>query len=230
MVTTAHIARVSALEAVDPGTPNPAQDIFRLGCLLYRSITGKEPFPESEMLAPLRPARPIREAVPDVPEMLGQIIDEMIDPVPANRPKKAGHVAKALRVFLAADEHAREPKAEENLAIPKERAPAPVHAHGEAEEEDEEETAPPSRRTSEHAEGLRGKVLSGWEEARPETRDRVYLSGGALGTLLLILILQLIFGLSFIYLAGLATGAAASYFVDLFVRWRRGKKDTAEAP
>jgi hypothetical protein len=50
--------------------------------------------------------------------MLGRIIDEMIDPVPAKRPQKAAHVAKSLRVFLAAEEHAREAKPEENIAVP----------------------------------------------------------------------------------------------------------------
>lgn len=202
-------------------------DIFHLGCLFYRAIAGRMPYEAEGQLEPLRPAQPICQANPEVPEMLGQLIDEMINPSPQKRPRKAGHVAKALRVFLAAEEHPRETGAEEHLALV--QASAPIKARvepapdGDADEDDaEQETRPrPHRR---HAEGVRGKLGALWDEVRPEARDLVFLSGGAVSVLLVILLIELLVGLRFIYVAGLVTGAAASYFVEVFVRWRRNKE------
>src|SRR5262249_34125473 len=119
------LADACTFQMADAGAPNPAQDIFRLGCLLYRCVAGKAPWPDRELPSPSRAATPVREVAPEVPEMLGEIIDGMIDLAPEKRPQKAGHVAKSLRVFLAADEQTREAGAEENLAIARERPPAP---------------------------------------------------------------------------------------------------------
>src|SRR5262249_7163530 len=37
-------------------TVNPAEDIFRLGCIFYRCITGQAPFAERDLPQPARPA------------------------------------------------------------------------------------------------------------------------------------------------------------------------------
>jgi hypothetical protein len=37
-------------------------------------------------------------------------------------------------------------------------------------------------------------------------------------------VVELFTGLRFTYIAGLATGLAVSYFVDVFVRWRKKRK------
>jgi hypothetical protein len=52
----------------------------------------------------------------------------------------------------------------------------------------------------------------------------VFLAGGALGMLALIFLAEFLTGLHLSYVAGLATGAVASYFVDRFVRWRQEQK------
>jgi hypothetical protein len=59
---------------------------------------------------------------------------------------------------------------------------------------------------------------------QPELRDLVFLAGGALIMLALIFLVHFVTGLGLAYIAGLATGAVASYFVDRFVRWRQQKK------
>ncbi len=226
------LAASCTFEVAAAGAPNPAEDIFSLGCLFYRCLTGQAPFAKRDLPHPSSPARPVCQVAPDVPEMLGQIVDEMIDPLPANRPQKAAHVAKSLRVFLAADEQAREAKAEENIAVPKERvaAKAAEEESGEEEveeEEDEDEAAPqrPARkRMSAEHDGVSGKLVALWEEMHPEVRDLLFLAGGALGMLAMIFIVELLTGLRLSYVAGLVTGAAASYFVEMFVRWRRKKK------
>src|SRR5262249_3474078 len=80
-------------QVAEAGAPNPPEDIFRLGCIFYQCVTGKAPFTDKEFQQPTRPAKPVGELAPEVPEMLCQIIEEMIDPVPAKRPQKAAHVA-----------------------------------------------------------------------------------------------------------------------------------------
>lgn len=212
-------------EVGEPGDRAPADDLFRVGCLFYRCVTGAAPFPEKD-LAPVRPARPVCEAAPEVPEMLGRIIDEMIDPVPANRPQKAAHVAKALRVFLAAEEPGREAKPEENIAAP--AAVAAAVAEAEEEEEVEEEEAAPAPRARKKALAPDAtwwdKAVAAYQEIHPEVRDLVFLAAGALLMLALIFLVEFVTGLHLSYVAGLATGAVASYFVEMYVRWRREKK------
>lgn len=207
--------------------PNPTEDIFKLGCVFYRCVTGEAPYSEKQLPRPPQPARPVCEVAPEVPEMLGQIIDQMIDPDPSKRQQKAAHVAKALRVFLAAEGEAREVKAEDNIVSPTRPEPAPAAAD-EAEEEPEEleevEEAPrrPARKRA-HAEqeGAWGKVVALWEEVQPGIRDLAVFAGGALVMLLLIFLVHFLTGLGLPYIAGLATGVVASVFVDWFVRWRR---------
>ncbi len=144
-----HLATSCTFEVSTDAKVDPAGDIFRLGCIFYRCVTGQPPYSDGELPQPSRPAKPIAQVAPEVPEMLQQIIEEMIDPAPAKRPKKAAHVAKALRVFLAAEEHAQEAKAEENIVAPSEKAglqaeEEPPGEEAEVDEEslEEEETRP----------------------------------------------------------------------------------------
>jgi serine/threonine protein kinase len=214
-------------------TADPAEDVFRLGCIFYRCVTGKAPFVGSEAHKPTRPARPVAELAPEVPEMLCQIIEEMIDPDPAKRPQKAANVAKSLRVFLAAEEQAKEVKAEEHIVAPSEK-PVTVTAEPEAEEEEEEADEGPAPRRAARAKApvaadeAYGKVLALWTEIKPDLRDLLFLAGGALGMLLIIFLGTLLTGINLVYIAGLLTGAAASYCVDLYLRWRRRQSEAAE--
>jgi hypothetical protein len=216
------------------GSANPAEDIFRLGCVFYRCVTGKAPFAGRDLPHPSRPAPPVAEAAPEVPEMLGEIIDQMIDPDSTRRPQKAAHVAKSLRVFLAAEEQAREHKAEEDLIAPDEKAAEQSTEEPEYEEGEEpaEEEAPTPRRTRRAKapaadDGAWGKAVALWEEIQPELRDLLFLAGGALGMLLLIFLAELLTGIGITYIAGLVTGMAAGYCVDLVIRWRRRQAETA---
>jgi serine/threonine protein kinase len=217
----------------DPGAANPAEDVFRLGCVFYRCVTGKAPFAERDLPRPPRPARPVAEAAPGTPDMLCQIIEQMIDPDPAKRPQKAAHVAKSLRVFLAAEEHAREVPAEEHIVAPSEKAaPAEYEAEVEEDEEVEEEEEVPGRRPRRAGEaapqdGVWGKAVALWQELNPDLRDLLFLAGGALGLLVLLFLLQLLTGIGITYIAGLVTGMAVSYCVELFLRWRRRQAEGA---
>jgi hypothetical protein len=223
------LATSCTFQLAQGGAPEPAEDIFRLGCVFYRCVTGQAPFPAQQLPHPSNPAKPVNEVAPEVPEMLCQIIEQMIDPAAANRPRKAAHVAKSLRIFLAAEEQA---KAEDNLVAPGERAATgqeeePVDADVVEEDEGEEE-APAARRPERKAvaeeEGARAKAVALWQEVNPTIRDLVFAAGGALLMLALIFLVEFFSGLRLSYVAGLATGAVASYFVDRFVRWRQEKQ------
>jgi serine/threonine-protein kinase len=214
------------------GAANPAEDLFHLGCIFYQCVTGQPPYAKRDLPRPPRPAEPVRQIVPEVPEMLAQIIEQMIDPDPTKRPQKAAHVAKSLRVFLAAEEHAREAKAEDNLVAPTERhAPQPaldepeeVEEREEAEVEEEAPRRPARKRETSAREGVWGKVGALWDELQLDTRDLVFFGSGALLLLLLIFLGQILTGIRLTYLAGLVTGMAGSYCVDRFIKWRRAQQ------
>ncbi len=229
------LAQSCTFQLAEGGTADPAEDIFRLGCVFYRCVTGQAPYTQQQLPCPSNPAKPVAEVAPEVPEMLCQVIEQMIDPNPANRQKKAAHVAKSLRVFLAAEEQAREVKAEDNLVLPGHRAAAaeedePVETEvvEEDDHEDEAEAPAPRRRPERQRvaeeEGAWAKVVALWQDVNPTIRDLVFAAGGALVMLALIFLVEFLSGLRLSYVAGLATGAVASYFVERFVRWRQEKK------
>ena len=223
------LAASCTFQLSDAGAAVPADDIFRLGCIAYRCVTGRAPFAERDLPLPSRPAPPVAEAAPEVPEMLCQIIEQMIDPDPARRPQKAAHVAKSLRVFLAAEEHARGPEAEEQIVSPTEKAaaePAAEEPEDEADQEEPAEEAPAPRRLGRtkapvSQDAAWGKALALWQEVRPDLRDLLFLAGGALGMLLVLLLGHLLTGLPLSLVAGLFMGMAVTYCVELFLRWRR---------
>jgi serine/threonine-protein kinase len=230
-----HLAESCTFQVSEPGAANPADDLFRLGCVFYRCVTGKPPFTARDLPEPSQPARPVAQMEPEVPEMLAGIIESLIDPDPAKRPPKAAHVAKSLRVFLAAEEQSREVKAEENLVSPTDRAaaeaPAPGPEEDGGEEEEEEERPAPRRPERARRAGAADadKALALWDEIKPGQRDLLFLAGGALGMLLLIFLISLLTGIRLPYVAGLLLGMAVSYCVDLFLRWRRRQREGAGA-
>jgi serine/threonine protein kinase len=229
------LAKSCTFQVSEAGAANPAEDIFRLGCVFYHCVTGKAPFAERDLPHPKQPARPVSELAPEVPEMLCQIIEQMIDPDPAKRPQKAANVAKSLRVFLAAEEQATEIKAEEHVVAPTHKAAEPVAEEPELEEEDEEEAERPAPRRAARAkepvsaDEAYSKAATLWNEIKPDVRDLLFLAGGALGMLLIIFLGTLLTGINLVYIAGLLTGAAASYCVDLYLKWRRRQQEVASA-
>ncbi len=192
-------------------TPRPPEDLFRLGRLFYESLTGQKP---------TSPADPVCRLAPDVPELLGELVDQLVAPDPQQRPRSAAHAAKALRVFLASEEEAREVRVEESLA-------PPVSEQQQAEEtpgREEEEPAAEGKRETET--GVKGKLLDLWEDIRPKNRDLVFLGSGAVGVFVLLLLLHLISGFTFVNLVCLLTGGALSFFVERLLRWREEQLET----
>jgi hypothetical protein len=133
-------------------------------------------------------------------------------------------------VFLSAEEHAKAAKAAENLEVAAPRSPVPKQKVADEEEPDvEEEESEEEEEASARPEpeGVWGKAVALWEEVNPQPRDIVVFAGGALLMLALIFLVQFITGFHISYLAGLATGAAGSYFVDQYLKRRAQKRELA---
>ena len=216
----AAIAGAAPMGGFDSATlADPRADLFRLGISFYRSLTGQLPFPAESAEAGLQRATPIRQLAPDVPELLAQLAESMIDPSEVQRPASAARTAKSLRVFLASEEETNQSRPEEHL-VPQPQAVVPAP--------EPEETAPASapaesvaaeQRTEEGELSPHSKSL--WEELRPGVRDWLFFSIGVAAVILTVLLLNVLTGIHFVNLVCLLTGGALSFFVERLLRLRQ---------
>jgi urea transport system substrate-binding protein len=77
-------------------------DLFSLGCVLFRALTGKLPFDGPDIFCLLtslavEEPRPIHEFAPDTPREMVELIEELLSKTPDLRPANARTVAERLR-------------------------------------------------------------------------------------------------------------------------------------
>ena len=106
-------------------------DLFSLGSVLYAMCTGHAPFRAETTLAVLRricedTARPLREANPDVPDWLAEIVEKLHAKDPDERFQSADEVAALLERHLA---HLQQPTVAPKPAPLGYRSPAARKAH-----------------------------------------------------------------------------------------------------
>ena len=79
-------------------------DLFSLGVLLYRMLTGEQPFKGSTMMAVLMSLGvdtppTVKEIAPEVPQSLSDLVERLMNKDAAKRPSSATEVAKQLRAI-----------------------------------------------------------------------------------------------------------------------------------
>jgi serine/threonine protein kinase len=94
-------------QARDARSADIRADVYSLGCVLYRCLTGQTPFPDTNVINQLlrhakEAPRPLAELSPDVPEGLQQILNWMMAKDPAQRYPTPERAAQALKLVLTA--------------------------------------------------------------------------------------------------------------------------------
>jgi hypothetical protein len=105
-----------APEQADLGEVDARADVFGLGAVLYRMLTGRPPFPGPSMLKYLGsvsqgPPPAARKVEPGVPAALSDLVQSMLAKDPARRPASAREAAEALGRIAEGREDAAPPPA-----------------------------------------------------------------------------------------------------------------------
>ncbi len=96
--TAAYMAPEQARGGDDVG---PRSDIFALGCILYKCLTGRSPFVAAHPLAMIgqimfSEAPRLRDARPELPASLDELVASMLAKDPAKRPADADELCRAI--------------------------------------------------------------------------------------------------------------------------------------
>ena len=93
-----------APEQAGSQTVGPQSDLFSLGCVLYRMLSGQAPFERKDVISTLRalaveePPR-LRQLNPQATQELSDLVDKLLSKSPAARPQSARAVADRLQAI-----------------------------------------------------------------------------------------------------------------------------------
>jgi serine/threonine protein kinase len=92
-------------QARDARSADVRSDLYSLGCVLYHCVSGRPPFPETNIMTQMlkhateKPA-PLASLVPDVPAGFQAVVDRLLAKSPDDRYQLPAEAAAALKPFL----------------------------------------------------------------------------------------------------------------------------------
>ena len=169
---------------------------------MYRAITGSAVSEDGKMSAP------VASLTPDIPEHLAEFLDQLTDPDPAIRFTDAKVAGKALRILIATEEGEstggkdQDPLAEVKPAVNSNPA-----------------TKDDSEIGEDGQDWLSGKISTLLEKAGITPRELVFLSAGALATVMFLLLGLWLVG-DLMPLIALGLGAMGGYYLNAWLAKR----------
>jgi len=184
------------------GLSSHQDEVYSIGKAMYRAITGSAVSEDGKMRAP------VASLTPDIPEHLAEFLDQLTDPDPAIRFTDAKVAGKALRILIATEEGEstggkdQDPLAEVKPAVNSNPA-----------------TKDDSEIGEDGQDWLSGKISTLLEKAGITPRELVFLSAGALATVMFLLLGLWLVG-DLMPLIALGLGAMGGYYLNAWLAKR----------
>jgi serine/threonine-protein kinase len=105
--TLAHGLDTASPEAIqDSLARSPAGDQYSLGCILYRCLTGRYPFPYNNPVQKMvahqeEVPTPVRELRPETPRALADVVERLMEKAPEDRYPEIGEAVKELQAIAS---------------------------------------------------------------------------------------------------------------------------------
>jgi serine/threonine protein kinase len=136
---------------LDPSALDALGDQYSLGCVLYYCLTGRYPFPDGTAVEKMmchqhKQPTPLKELNPSIPDEMVEIVERLMQKVPANRYSNCAEAIEALRPLTQTGHSPirRPTKAMLRPTLPKPGAgkPAPIQPSPDLDQEPEAAPAP----------------------------------------------------------------------------------------